>query len=191
MTWTKLGDEFGDEACGLTDAEFRTHVEALLWSNKRLLDLRIPKRDVKRFAESPDAEQAIKGLAAKGWWEDCGDAWFVGLCFPEWQREREQVLNRREQLRIAQDRGRKHKKGDHSLCLPGKCQFAVPPSTVESSIVSTVDTSVESAHDPGRVGSGATHTPDPEDQTQGQDQKQQPLTNSHKPRVPQGPGNAG
>jgi hypothetical protein len=29
--WTKLGDEFGDATWNLSDAAFRTHVEALMW----------------------------------------------------------------------------------------------------------------------------------------------------------------
>jgi len=56
MTWTKLGDEFSDAAAGLSSAAFRTHVEALCWSNRRLLDLIIPKASLKRFAEDPNAQ---------------------------------------------------------------------------------------------------------------------------------------
>jgi hypothetical protein len=98
VTWTKLGDEFPDEAHDLIDAEHRTHVDALCWSNRRGLDLYVPKRDLRRFAESPDAETAVKGLIVKGWWEDRGDSWYIGLRFPEWQRERAQVEHRRAYL---------------------------------------------------------------------------------------------
>jgi hypothetical protein len=174
VTWTKLGDEFPAAARELTDAEFRTHAEALCWSSMRLLDLRIPKADVRRFAESPDAELAVKGLAAKGWWADCGDTWDIGMHFPEWQQDRAQVEHRRAYLAEAQRRSKRHRAGDHSLCLPGKCPLA-PPSTVDStstpSVVSTVDSTGTSTRDPGRVGSGATHPPDPEKQDQGQVQE--------------------
>jgi len=165
MTWTKLGDEFPAAARELTDAELRTHVEALCWSSLRLLDLHIPENDVRRFAESPDAADAVEGLAAKGWWEHRGDSWYIGLKFPEWQLERKVVEQRRNYLAEAQRRSRLHKAGDHSMCIPGgKCPHVTRDSTVES----TVDARVDNTDDPGRVGSGATHPPDPEEQTQGQ-----------------------
>jgi hypothetical protein len=122
MTFTTLGDEFSDEARDLTDAEYRTHVDALCWSNRRLLDLLIPKRDVRRFAETADPDAAISGLVAKGWWEDRGEAWYVGLVFPEWQQERADVERRQEAAAQRSRRWRKHRLGDHSLCDPARCK---------------------------------------------------------------------
>jgi hypothetical protein len=183
VTWTKLGDEFPVEAKDLTDAEVRTHVEALCWSNWRLLDLHIPKGEVRRFAESRDAAAAVDGLVVKGWWEDRGDAWYIGVRFAEWQHDRSQVEHRRAYLAEAQRRSRRHKAGDHSLCLPGRCKHA-PPSTA----VSTVDSTVEST-DPPQVGSGRDYVPpDPQDQNQDQDQEHS-VANSQKPRVHHGPVN--
>jgi hypothetical protein len=127
MTWTKLGDEFPPEARDLTDAEFRTHVEALIWSNERLLDLVVPKRDVRRFAESAEAESAIPGLIAKGWWEDSGDNWYVGLRFADWQEERTDAERRREMNALRNRRYRKHRLGDHSVCDPRRCKDARKP----------------------------------------------------------------
>lgn len=124
MTWTKLGDEFPAEARDLTDAEYRTHVDALGWSNFRLLDLAIPKRDLLRFAETADPEQAAKGLVSKGWWADAGDAWMIGMIHPEWQLERSVVLKRRELAALRQRRSRLHRAGDHSLCLADHCLAA-------------------------------------------------------------------
>lgn len=173
MTWTKLGDEFPAAARELTDAEFRTHAEALCWSSMRLLDLRVPKADVRRFAESPDAELAVKGLVAKGWWADDGDAWNISLHFPEWQQDRAQVEHRRAYLAEAQRRSKRHRAGDHSLCLPGKCPQAPSPSTSGSTPTSTVDSTVGSTPDPGRVGSGQV-PPDPQVQDQDPSQDQKP-----------------
>ena len=116
VTWTKLGDEWPIEARDLTDAEYRTQVDALCWSNLRLLDSLVPKRDVRRFAETDDPGTAVKGLVVKGWWENRGDSWYIGLRFPEWQLEREQVEARKADNRLRQKRSRLHKVGDHSLC---------------------------------------------------------------------------
>lgn len=70
VTWTKLSDDFGDDAARyrLSDAEFRTHVEGLLWVNRRETDGIITDRDIKRFAESRDTETAVLGLLQKGLW---------------------------------------------------------------------------------------------------------------------------
>jgi hypothetical protein len=121
VTWTKLGDEFPDEARDLSDAEFRTHVEALCWSNRRGLDLLVPKRDLRRFAESPDAPGAAASLVARGWWEDRGGAWHVGGRFAEWQPGRVAIDERKVLARERQRRHRAHRAGDHSRCLPENC----------------------------------------------------------------------
>ena len=41
MTWTKLGDEYGDQCWKLSDSAHRLHTEALVWSNRRHLDGRL------------------------------------------------------------------------------------------------------------------------------------------------------
>lgn len=124
MTWTKLGQEFPDEARGLTDGELRTHVEALCWSNRRGLDLQVPKRDLTRFAETDERQAAADGLVAKGWWADRGAGWYVGLRFPEWQLEKSVVDHRRDGNALRVRRHRMHMAGDHSICLPKNCEAA-------------------------------------------------------------------
>lgn len=119
--WTKFGDEFSDEARDMSDAAFRTHAEALMWSNRRGLDLLIPKRDIKRFAETADPELATKELLHTSWWEDRGDAWWIGVKFADWQIESSVVTRKREQSVLTTRRNRMHKAGDHSLCLPKHC----------------------------------------------------------------------
>ena len=74
MTWTKLSDDFSDDCWRLSDEAFRLHVEGLLWSNRKLLDLRIPKADLRMFAKHPDA---VPELLAVGWWADEGEDYFI------------------------------------------------------------------------------------------------------------------
>jgi len=148
VTWTKLGDEFPDAAWHLSDAAWRTHAEALLWSNRLLLDLVVPKRHLRRFALSDLADQAAAELVATGWWADDGDCWEIGLRFPEWQRDRVQVEHRRAYLAEAQRRSRRHREGDHSLCLPA----------CKARATSSRDSTGESTVDPGRAGSGRAGT---------------------------------
>jgi len=133
MTWTKIGDEFNDAAAELSDAAVRTHLDALLWSARRLLDLVVPKADLRRFAFSPsvditapDACPVVHELIAAGWWEDRHDAWYVGLRWPEWQRDRAQVESDRERETLKKRRQRAHHQGDHSLCSPRCSSSPVP-----------------------------------------------------------------
>lgn len=144
MTWTKLGDEFLPESAELSDAAYRTHTEALQWSSFRLLDLRIPKRDLKRFAETRgDLAGAVAELIAMSWWTDEGDHYWIGMRFPEWQRDRLQVVHRREKNAEAQRRKRRHDLGDHGMCL-ASCKR---PSADDS------------PDDPGRGGAGRVGKP--------------------------------
>lgn len=121
MTWTKLGDEWSDAARDLSDAAYRTHVDALCWSNRRQLDLTVPKRDLKRFAETHDPDTAVKELVFAGWWDDRGDSWFIGVLFPDWQLESRVVSQRREATALRVRRHRLHEADDHSICLPKNC----------------------------------------------------------------------
>lgn len=120
----KLGDEMTAAAEPLSDAAFRLHVEALAWSARNLLDLVIPFRHLGRFAYCAEPELAAKELVEAGWWEEAGDAWNVGLRWPEWQMEKTEVERRRARDMARQRRHRKHLADDHADCLPVSCPQA-------------------------------------------------------------------
>lgn len=194
MTWTKLGDEFPAEARALTSDEFRLHVEALCWSNKRLLDLYVPKRDLLRLSELDSPEEAAEGLTGKGWWQDDGDTWYVGVNRPEWQVERVVEEKRQQDNALRQRRNRRHKADDHSLCLPGgPCPDATEPTVTryETRDVARDITHYETRRT-GRGGTGPTDSPapkdqeQPQDQAQGQDPKSNPVTKSQNRRLRNG-----
>jgi hypothetical protein len=88
MTWTKLSDDFTDDTWTLSDAAYRLHSDGLVWSNRKLLDLRIPKDDLRRF-KNPEA---IGELLAGGWWIDQG-AYYLIQHHAAYQRLREAVIN--------------------------------------------------------------------------------------------------
>lgn len=91
MTWTKLSDDFADDCWTLSDAALRLHVEGLCWSNRKLLDLRIPKDDLRRFKRP----EAVQELINVGWWSDDGDAYFIRH-HGQYQRSREAVVKQQE-----------------------------------------------------------------------------------------------
>ena len=135
MSWTKFGDEYPVEARELTDAEWRTHGEALMWSNNRLLDFHVPKKDVRRFAEYDSdvpLDVVTAGLVKKEWWRDDGDEWFIGLRFPEWQLDSDEVRRTQAKAAARMKRIRRHRNGDHSLCDPSACADAHVRANVQA-----------------------------------------------------------
>ncbi|QNE46916.1 hypothetical protein F1C58_08375 [Glaciihabitans sp. INWT7] len=88
MTWTKLSDDFPDDCEVLSDAAFRLHVEGLVWSNRKLLNCRIPMGDMRRFAKHPEA---VAELLRVGWWETA-DGDYVIAHHAVYQRDRDAVV---------------------------------------------------------------------------------------------------
>jgi len=88
MTWTKLSDDFTDDTWTLSDAAARMHVDGLVWSNRKLLDLHIPKVDLARFAKTPSA---VTELLDGGWWHEDGEHYVIDH-HARYQRLREAVI---------------------------------------------------------------------------------------------------
>lgn len=87
MTWSKLSDDFTDDTWYLSDVAFRLHVEGICWSNRKLLDMQIPKDDASKF-------KGITGLPElldKGYWSEQHDSFLI-LHHSDYQRTREAVI---------------------------------------------------------------------------------------------------
>lgn len=92
MTWTKLSDDFSDDCWELSDAAVRLHMEGLVWSNRKLLDCRLVKDDMVRWAKRPGAAEE---LVNAGWWRDEGDCYLI-VHHARYQRTREVMLKLQE-----------------------------------------------------------------------------------------------
>ncbi|WP_104062741.1 hypothetical protein [Arthrobacter sp. 4R501] len=92
MTWTKLSDDFTDDCWVLSDEAYRLHSDGLIWSNRKLLDLCVPKEDVGRFAKKPEA---VTELLDQGFWLDVGTAYVIRH-HAQYQRTREAVIKQQE-----------------------------------------------------------------------------------------------
>ncbi|OBI40896.1 hypothetical protein A5708_24795 [Mycobacterium colombiense] len=104
MTWTKLSDDFTDDCWELSHGAHRLHIDALVWSNRKLLDCRISKKDMERWAKCP-APEFISELLDCGWWEDDGDAYLI-IHHSRYQRTREQVLRQQSANRNNRAQGK-------------------------------------------------------------------------------------
>lgn len=125
MTWTRISDDFYDDDAinELSDAAFRLHVYALVWSNKQLTDGLISKTRVRRLIPDGDIDKSLTELILTGLWADLGDDQFQ----IDWSQQEaaEDVRDRQEAnaRRNREYRKRKaaHADGDHSLCDPRHC----------------------------------------------------------------------
>lgn len=92
MTWTKLSDDFTDDCWTLTDAAYRLHTEALVWSNRKLLDCKIPASDVMRITRNTESvSESVSELLSKGFWLEDGDDYRIRH-HSIYQRTRAQVV---------------------------------------------------------------------------------------------------
>ncbi len=110
--WTKVSDDYGDQCArlGLSDAAFRTHLEALLWTMRRESGGNIEERDVRRFAESPLVDAAVQELVDLGCWTKTQEGFRLNLHM-EHQIEPEVIARRRESAAIRQRRKRRKDAG--------------------------------------------------------------------------------
>lgn len=106
MTWTKLSDDYADQCADLTDAAFRTHTEALVWTMRRESGGYLSSRDVRRLAESPHAEMAVQELVACGWWSVDAQGYRINHHM-EHQPEPDLIAKRRE---MTAERVKKHRR---------------------------------------------------------------------------------
>lgn len=71
MTWLKLCDRFADDCARakLSDAAFRTHVSALVWTMRRETDGVLDQVDIRRAVDTLRVGEAIVELLTAGFWQ--------------------------------------------------------------------------------------------------------------------------
>lgn len=133
MTWLKLSDDYHDQCAALSDAAYRTHTEALGWTMRRETGGFLTTREVRRLAESLEAQGAVQELLEQGFWEPTDSGYRI-LHHMEHQPEPEVIAKRRQN-----DAERQRKKRQASVNVVS---------------MSRRDTQRDDTRDPGRDGSG-------------------------------------
>lgn len=154
MVWLLLSDDFAEDVARveLSDAAFRTHVEGLLWTMRRLTDGRIGPRELRRLAETEDPQAAVRELVAAGFWTGLPDGGFQIQHAMEHQPEAEVVETRRRQNAERQARHRRKKAG---LPAADEAEDGVTgPVTRDTTRDRTRDAPSDSTRYPGRAGQG-------------------------------------
>lgn len=174
MTWTKLSDDFTDDCWELSDGAHRLHIEALVWSNRKLLDCRIGKKDMTRgWAKHPDRE-FISELLDCGWWEDDGEAYVIHH-HSAYQRTREQVLHQQTVNRAA---GRRS----------GRERARRRDSAVNDSLNDSLNESLNERDGTGREGFSNVSSYSRKEKTKNQPREEKPHAREKKPSSGNGSG---
>lgn len=96
MTWTRLSDDYSDDTWTLTNAAYRLHTNALVWSNRKLLDGRLTDDDLHRFTKKSDSlTDSLTELVESGFWRETDDGWQIAHHLG-YQDSRVDVLHRQE-----------------------------------------------------------------------------------------------
>jgi hypothetical protein len=142
VTWVKVSDDFPDDCARveLSDAAFRTHMEGLCWVMRRETGGHIDDLDVRRFAESERAADAIEELIDAGFWTRT-DGGYVVVHHMKHQVEPDVIAKRRENDAERQRRKRRKDAG-------------LPPEPETSRRDNPRDVQRDNPRDPGLVGSG-------------------------------------
>lgn len=122
MTWTKLSDDATDDPAllALPRSVRLVHFEALVWSNRHATDGVVPRHMLVRITDEPDPATAAGQLVAAGKWVESEQGWEI-VGFLDDQPSAEDVQRTRELARQRQQRQRKHRGGDHSMCVAKYC----------------------------------------------------------------------
>lgn len=120
MSWVRLDDTFAEDprwdgpgADGLA-----LHVAALCYANRNLTDGRLSVNRVKVLFPVADLDATVAALVKAGWWELDPDGVQI-VDYLETQPSADQVRARHRETAERQERSRKHRAGDHSMCIEG------------------------------------------------------------------------
>lgn len=132
MSWTRLDDMWTEstELEALTFAE-RWHYLTMIQhcSRTRKFDGNMRMVDARRCSDHPDPDEAINSLAGAGLVQVLGPT--VKVLQIDGHIPPPSVRNKQEDDRKRKQRQRKHKEGDHSMCVPEYCEASLPPVTSE------------------------------------------------------------
>ena len=116
MAWIKIDDSFPDhpKVVGLSDKAFRVHISGLCYCGKYLTDGKVPMKIAARFAEEDMAVIAELSIAEL-WIEDLPNNGFIIHDYLTHQTSKDQVEQKRANLRERQKRYREKQTPDNNV----------------------------------------------------------------------------
>lgn len=132
MNWVSLPIDVLErlEGEGLSRDDRLLYVEGLLYAGHYLTDGTVTPR-IPKLGDHPQPDEGAARLVEAGVWDETERGAFVIVDYLETNLTREEINRRKADLRERQERSRRHKSGDHSMCLKGPyCKFGtIEPKT--------------------------------------------------------------
>ncbi len=112
MPWVKFDDQFTAhrKVCGLTDAEFRLHVEAIFWCARNLTDGLVADSELELVTRLRQARKHAAGLVVRGVWVATDGGWRIHD-YLEYQPPKERVIADRQAQAERQRKWRERRNG--------------------------------------------------------------------------------
>lgn len=121
MTWVGMPVDIVErlERHGLSRDDRLLYVEGFLYAGQYLTDGTITPR-LARISDHPDPNAAAQRLVEAEVWEQVDDGAFIVVDYFTANLTRDEIARRKEDARLRQERSRRHKAGDHSICVRGR-----------------------------------------------------------------------
>lgn len=121
MTWVGMPVDIVErlERLGLSRDDRLLYVEGFLYAGQYLTDGAVTAR-LPRLSDHPDVDNAADRLVAAEVWQRLDDGGFTIVDYFTANLARDEIAKRKEDARLRQERSRRHKAGDHSLCIRGR-----------------------------------------------------------------------
>lgn len=123
MSWVKLDDRAMDDPIflGLPRSARLLHVEALSYTLRHDGTGLIPSPALARITDDEHAAASVAALVDAGLWEVAPGGWRVVWLLDQ-QMGSDEIARRREFNRVRQERLRRHRADDHSICDAERCK---------------------------------------------------------------------
>lgn len=143
------------ERLGLSRDDRLLYVEGFLYAGDCMTDGVVTAR-LPRVSDHPDVDAAADRLVAAEVWRRRDDGGFTIVDYFTANLPRDEIAKRQEAARLRQERSRRHRAGDHSICIRGRyCPEGQEDAVTRDTTRESQDTYLPDLPDlPGKVSQG-------------------------------------
>lgn len=121
MSWVGMPVDIVErlERLGLSRDDRLLYVEGFLYAGQYLTDGIVTAR-LARLSDHPEPDEAAARLVEADVWHEAAEGGYVIADYFSANLRRDEIARRKEDARVRQERSRRHRAGDHSMCIRGR-----------------------------------------------------------------------
>ena len=121
MSWVGMPVDIVErlERLGLSRDDRLLYVEGFLYAGQYLTDGIVTAR-LARLSDHPEPDEAAARLVEADVWHEAAEGGYVIADYFSANLRRDEIARRKEDARLRQERSRRHRAGDHSICIRGR-----------------------------------------------------------------------